>query len=281
MASMQQIVRRRRERPPTTAIYEDNYGYTINFYQPMIDYLDAKQQGSNPQYPHLPWSNERGLKKYWPCNTVPTYSTQDIEKYSAEVKKHAKNRERDFEDYKVIKRTPLAVAKSAVGARLERRLGRSKYDTVEERTIRNLEEQANERHLAKVMDDMDNIKARFNTHKDLEISTGLKSAIRGKTAQQITAALLAESEKNIKVSRNEENLLISQAMQSHQSVGKAKITQRTAHIELIDDRLIDNLDRSVCSSLYDVKRQLQSFNQRSTDFYHDSRWRKKYLYRLD
>lgn len=274
MASMQQIVSRRRERPPTTTIYEDNYGYTINFYQPMIDYLDAKQQGTNPQYPHLPWSNERGLKKYWPCNTVPKYTTKDVQKYSTEVKEHAKNRERDFEDYKIIKRTPLAVTKSAVGARLERRLGKSKYDSVEERTIRKLEEQANERHLAKIMDDIDNIKARFNAHKDLEISSGLKSSIRGKSASQITAALLAESEKNIKVARNQEDILITQARQ--QTFGNAKITKRTTRVELIDDRLIDNLDRSVCSSLCDVKRQLQTFNQRSSDFYLDSRWRNKY-----
>lgn len=268
MATMQQITKRR---PPTTSIYSDNYGYTINFYQPMIDYLDAKQQGTDPQYPHLPWSNERGLKKYWPCKTVPTYTSKDIEKYSDEIVVHAKNREQNFEDYKIIKRTPLAVTKSAIGARINHRLGRSKYETVEERTIRNLEEQASERNLSKVMDDIEHIKARFNAHKDVEISSGLKSAIRGKTASQISAALLAESEKNIKVSRDQENFLISQAQQSTQSFGRSKVTKRTTHIEFLDDRLIDNLDRKVCSSLCDVKRQLQSFNQRSSDLYYDSR----------
>lgn len=268
MATMQQITKRR---PPTTSIYSDNYGYTINFYQPMIDYLDAKQQGTDPQYPHLPWSNERGLKKYWPCKTVPTYTSKEVEKYSDEAVVHAKDRERNFEDYKIIKRSPLAVTKSAIGARINHRLGRSKYETVEERTIRNLEEQANERHLSKVMDDIENIKARFNAHKDVEISSGLKSAIRGKSASQISAALLAESEKNIKVSRNQEDFLITQAHQSTQSIGRSKVTKRTTHIEFVDDRLIDNLDNKVCSSLCDVKRQLQSFNQRTSDLYYDSR----------
>lgn len=271
---MQQIVRRR---PPTTSIYEDNYGFTINFYQPMIDYLDAKQQGIDSQYPHLPWSNERGLKEYWPCKSVTSYTTDDIDKYSAEVTKHAKNRENSCEDYKIIHRSPLAVTKSAIGARLGRRLGRSKYDTVEERTIRKLEEQANERHLHKVMDDIENIKLRFNTHKDMELSSGLKNAIRGKTASQISAALLAESEKNIKVARDQEELAITQAKTQTLQIGKAKMTKRTTHIELIDDRLIDHLDHSVCSRLYDVKRQLQSFNQRSSDLYYDSRCRTKFL----
>lgn len=274
MASMQTTVRRKYEHFPTS-IYEDNYGYTINFYQPMIDYLDAKQRGTNPQYPHLPWSNERGLKKYWPCKSVRGYTSTDIKKYSDEVCEHAKSRERNFEDYKIIKRSPLAVTKSAIGARLSRRLGKSKYDSIEERTIRKLQEREDERRVANIMEDIERIKARYNMHKDLQISSGLKCAIRGKTANQITAAILAESEKNIKEARNEQEILISHAKQQH--CANAKVIQRTAHIELIDDRLIKDLDNSVSTSLCDVKRQLHSFNQRTSDFYHDSRWRGKYL----
>lgn len=263
------IVTRKRFGFPTT-IYEDNYGYTINFYQPMIDYLDAKQQGANPQCPHLPWSNERGLKKYWSSKSVQPYESADISKYSKEVYEHAKQRERNLDDYKIIKRTPLAVTKSAVGARLNRRL--CKYDTnIEEKTIRKLQEREDERRVAAIMDDIDHIKARFNAHKELTISNGLKNAIRGKTANQISAAILAESEKNIKQARNQEDLLVTQAKQS---MHKGKVVKRVTHIELIDDRMIDNLDSSVSSSLCDVKRQLHSFNQRACDLYHDSRWRR-------
>lgn len=270
-SALQQTIAKRR--PPTTSIYSDNYGYTINFYQPMIDYLDAKQRGTDTQLPHLPWSNERWQKKYRPCNTYSTYTLSDIKKYSGVAAESAKIREKNFEDYKIIHRSPLAVTKSAIGARLGCRLGRSKYETVEVRTIRKLEEQANERHLNKIMDDIENIKKRFNAHKDVELSAGLKSAIRGKTASQITAALLAESEKNIKVSRNQENLMITQAKHSShsQQIGRAKVTKRTTHFELIDDRLIDNLDHNVSSSLCDVKHQLQSMNQRTSDLYYDSR----------
>lgn len=263
------IVTRKRFGIPTT-IYEDNYGYTINFYQPMINYLDAKQQGANPQYPHLPWSNERGLKKYWASKSVQPYTSADISKYSKEAEEHAKQRERDLDDYKIIKRSPLAVTKSAVGARLNRRLG--KYESnIEEKTIRKLQEREDERRVAAIMDDIDHIKARFNAHKDLAVSNGLKNAIRGKTANQISAAILAESEKNIKQARNEEDLLITEA---RHSLHKGKVVKRVTHIELIDDRMIDHLDSSVSSSLTDVKRQLHSFNQRSSDLYHDSRWRR-------
>lgn len=266
MASLHRLVRRN----PTTAIYEDNYGYTINFYQPMIDYLDAKQKGGDPQYPHLPWSNERGLRSYLPRNTVKVYSSDDVRRHSDAVTEHARQRERNGEDYRVIHRSPLAVTKSAIGARINTRLGRSKYETVENRTIRKLEEQANERHLQRVIENVDNIKKRFDANDDMEISVGLKNAIRGKTASQISAALLAESEKNIQVSRNQEDMLITEA-RSSSFAGKARITKRT--VEIIDDRLIDNLDQQVGSSLHGVRRQLESFNQRSSDLYIDSRCR--------
>lgn len=274
MASLQSALRKRYERKIPTSIYEDNYGYTINFYQPMIDYLDAKQRGISAQYPHLPWTNERGLKKFWSSNSVRPYTSADIHKHSCEVYEHAKNRERDLDDYKIIHRSPLAVSKSAIGARLHRRL--TKYDdNIEEKVLRKLEEREDEKRVAKIMDDIDHIKARFNAHKELKISSGLKSQIRGKTANQIAEAILAESEKNIKESRNQEDLLITQA-KSQLQLRKGNIVKRTIVFDMVDDRMIDHLDSKVSSSLCDVKRQLQSFNQRSNDLYLDSRWRKSH-----
>nr|CAD7193729.1 unnamed protein product [Timema douglasi] len=64
---------------PPTRLYEDNYGFGINFYQPMIDYLDAKQEKRTPkEYPHLPWSNERGLERYSSNKLVKAYSEKDL-----------------------------------------------------------------------------------------------------------------------------------------------------------------------------------------------------------
>lgn len=276
--------RRIRDRIPTS-IYEDNYGFTINFYQPMIDYLDAKQQrqqqtnrgdeiseGTETKYPHLPWTNERGLKKYQSYNSVRAYTNDDIAKYSRQVAEHAKSRERDLEDYKIIHRSPLAVTKSAIGARLAERLG--KYDdNIEQRTIRKLQEREDERRVEGIMSEIGHIKARFNAHKDLAISNGLKSAIRGKTANQIAEAILAESEKNIQQSRNEEDLQISEVRSSF-NVRKGNVTKRTTFVQMVDDQAIDKLDSSVSQSLSNVKRQLESFTQRTSDLYYDSRWRK-------
>lgn len=67
---------------PTTTTYEDNYGYTMNFYQPMLDYLDAKAKGLEVKKPHLPWVSERGLKQYRPSNAVRQYNADEIVRLS-------------------------------------------------------------------------------------------------------------------------------------------------------------------------------------------------------
>lgn len=131
----------------------------------------------------------------------------------------------------------------------------------------------NQRSITKTMDDIEEIKARFNADKDVQLSSGLKNAIRGKSATQIKAALLAESNKNLRQSKNEEEIQINRIRQSR-GLSESRIIKRTTHIELIDDRMLDELDKSMSSSLYGVKKQLQSFNQRSEDLYHNSRWRK-------
>lgn len=262
----------RRDKIPTT-IDEDNYGYTINSKQPMKDYLDAKRKGENPQYPHLPWSNERALKKYWPSNKVPNYTNNsDGKNYSKELFKSAKHSDRNFDEYKVIKRaSTLSAADSALAARLNVQIS-----SVEEKLIRKIQDREDQRRIASIMNDIEGIKARFNADKDVHISSSLKKSIRGKTATQITAALLAESSKNMRQSKQEEEMQINCIRQSR-GVSESRVVKRTTHIEFIDDRMLDQLDQSMSSSLYDVKNQLRNFNQRSEDLYHNSRWRKSYF----
>lgn len=281
MAYALQMQYNRRDRLPTYKIYEDNYGYTMNYYKPMIDYLDAKEKHVHFQYPHLPWSNERGLKKYSSNNLVKNYTEKDIKKYSIETSAKAKERQQHLDDYKVIRRlSPLSVTQSARGARIGKHFGSGA--TIEEKTIHKLEERAKERKFERIMADIEASKSRFNkmaAENDIEISTSLKNAVRGKTASQITAALLAESEKHIKESRLAEekysHLKSTATSQYCVSGGNAKIIKRTTHIDLMDDRMLDHLGSTMTTSLCDVKRELNNFNQRTAELYHDSRWRKK------
>ncbi|KAK9730187.1 Myosin tail [Popillia japonica] len=81
---------------PQALIYEDNYGYGMNFYQPMIDYIDTKDKGGRAEHPHLPWSNERGLEKYSPRKTVRCYSAEDLTRVSRQTEARVKTKLKDF-----------------------------------------------------------------------------------------------------------------------------------------------------------------------------------------
>ena len=99
-----------RNRPPSH-LYEDNYSYVFNFYQPMIEYLDIKDKKLKPKiYPHLPWNNERGLDCYSSRNLVLSYTEQDIHKLAEKAEQQAKE---DLKTFKLAKRTNFSISKSA------------------------------------------------------------------------------------------------------------------------------------------------------------------------
>lgn len=258
----------RRDKIPTY-IYVDNYGYKRNTSnQPMKDYLVSKSKGENPQYPHSLWSNERASSDKL---KVLDYTKSDAKNL---LNENTKNSERYTGNDKVITRiSSTTVTNSELGSRLKRHIH---LPTFEEALIRKIQDREDQRRIASIMDDMEAIKVRFNANKDVHLSTSLKSSIRGKSANQITAALLADSEKNIRESKNREIVHMNSSAQSR-GISESRIVKRTTHIELIDDRMLDQLDQSMSSSLYDVKKQLQNFNQRSEDLYHNSRWRKSYF----
>jgi hypothetical protein len=72
--------------------YEYNYGYAMNFYQPMIDYLDAKESGRKPPIPHLPYANERALDKYRPSNAIHSYTERDLKGFERVASRNAADR---------------------------------------------------------------------------------------------------------------------------------------------------------------------------------------------
>uniref|UniRef100_A0A1A9WE42 Paramyosin, short form n=1 Tax=Glossina brevipalpis TaxID=37001 RepID=A0A1A9WE42_9MUSC len=255
--------------------YDDNYGYTMNFYQPMLDYLDAKAQRLQIVPPHLPWTSERGLKQYRPSNVIRQYKTDDLLRLSRAAAARA---DEILLDFRVKKRTPFSVQKLVDAARVTKHIA---PDTVVER------QRERRRRRQKELEDQiqqDITKLLFRIKK-MELETGemtkeFKRQIRGKSATAIAQALLSESERNIKNSKREEEEYISQAMiRSSRAASRlrsvspegGRISTHTYHIELMDDRLVDNLDHRVSSSLHNVKRQLSSLNQKTVEFYADSR----------
>lgn len=178
---------------PPTAIYENNYGYGINYYQPMIDYITAKEQGSNAKPPHLPWNNERGLEKYRFDKPVKTYSENDVLKLSQEVSERAK---RDLNTFNVGRRTPFTVVATAAATNLSKHVGvksvsvKTRKKKVEKENIK-IERQSKRDDLMK---SFDLYNAQLNAGAELKSKATI---YRGKSAKAIAQTLLEETRNKV------------------------------------------------------------------------------------
>ncbi|XP_033158996.1 paramyosin, short form isoform X2 [Drosophila mauritiana] len=263
---------------PTTTTYEDNYGYTMNFYQPMLDYLDAKAKGLEVKKPHLPWVSERGLKQYRPSNAVRQYNADEIVRLSRTCAARA---DEILLNFRAQKRSPFSVQKLVDASRVTKHI---EPDTVVERSRQRRRRRQEEledlikRDTLKILQRIRKIELDNELDK---MSDDFKRSIRGKSASAIAQALLSESEKNIKTAKKEEEDYIAQTLvRSSRAVSRARSRSSSPldgqyrahalHIELMDDRLVDKLDHRVSSSLHNVKRQLSTLNQRTVEFYADS-----------
>ncbi|XP_034103573.1 paramyosin, short form isoform X2 [Drosophila albomicans] len=266
-----------------TTTYDDNYGYTMNFYQPMLDYLDAKAKGLKVPQPHLPWSSERGLKQYRSSNAVRQYNADEIVRLSRTCAARA---DEILLSFRAQKRTPFSVQKLVDATRVAKHI---EPDTVVERSRQRRRRRQQEledtikRDTLKILQRIRKIE--LDNQFD-QMSDDFKRSIRGKSASAIAQALLSESEKNIKSAKQEEENYIAQTLvRSSRAVSRARsrssspyegfegsgqIRAHTLHMELMDDRLVDKLDHRVSSSLHNVKRQLSTLNQRTVEFYADS-----------
>lgn len=138
-----------------------------------------------------------------------------------------------------------------------------------------------------------------------DVSKDLQRQIRGKSAHAIGAALYAESMKNIKSSRNvqeaneecvqkckssmrtsralmrqtharlgydsDEEGQHQQSMTTYSSGGRGRSMNRTIHIDMVDDRALDNMNHNVMTSLEACRHQLANMSHTSTDMYAASR----------
>ncbi|XP_050683932.1 paramyosin, short form-like [Leptidea sinapis] len=175
---------------PPTAIYENNYGYGINFYQPMIDYIDAKERGETVKPPHLPWNNERGLEKYRFNEPIKSYSEQDLKKMSREISAQAK---KDRSYLSVGARSPFSVIATAAATNL------TKHIETESVSIKSRKKKVEKDYLKsekqnKMYKEVERELARLGANVELEAELKSNSKLyRGKSARAIAQTLLDQS----------------------------------------------------------------------------------------
>lgn len=215
---------------PVTKFYSDNYGYAVNFYQPMIDYLDDKS--ADKEFPHLPYVNERGLSKYRPSNAIKHYTTQDLDNFALEAEFKAKeNLKYQIQDFKPIRHGELLVIQAEVNAshlRKSLKGAETKKDVIEK-----------------------NIRNRRKIREDMAEKMRIKSAF------SISKKLFTEAQKEIlknSMSREE----VHDAERYHYSHYKRALDQDDYNVNLNGEETIER-------TLQPIRREIRALDNKSVE----------------
>lgn len=240
---------------PQALIYEDNYGYGMNFYQPMIDYIDTKDKGGRAEHPHLPWSNERGLEKYSPRKTVRCYSAEDLTRVSRQTEARVKTKLKDF---KATTKSKFQLEASVAAATLTKKV------------------HTEAKKSKKIIKEIDKIKSRmaaddvkYEPDMGKLVQEGLKSAqkyLQGKSAKGIEGQLLAEARKNIA-----EGIVGEIDVKKYQRNAFINTYDTTVHARMMSERMTKELNESFMRPLDDLSVELKGFDKKTTQYFFDKR----------
>ncbi|KAI4471698.1 myotonic dystrophy s/t kinase-related [Holotrichia oblita] len=238
---------------PQALIYEDNYGYGMNFYQPMIDYIDAKDKGGRAERPHLPWSNERGLEKYSPRKTVRCYSPEDLTRISRQTEARVKTKLKDF---KATTKSKFQLEASVSAATITK-----KVHTEAKKAKKIIKE------IDKIKNKMAAEDVKYEPDMKKLVQEGLKSAqkyLQGKTAKGIEGQLLAEARKNIA-----EGIVGEIDVKKYQRNAYYNTYDTTAHARMMGERMQKELEASFMRPLDDLSADLKGFDKKTTEYFFD------------
>jgi len=252
-------------RPPT-AIYENNYGYGMGFYQPMIDYIDAKEAGKRVGPPHIPWVIERGLPAFDPARRVHTYDPYQLRRMAEAAQERARADIRRPRDH-LAPRSELCLAAQVEAARSLS--DRVLTDSIEEIVDRKRHERNLRRaeSLIREIELMDFVERAFPWKDHHQVG---KNAYRAKSARAIAGQLMTESFRNMQQHDIEEQVRRSAALGCGHA---AAANVRTKLIDLSEDyeRKTITEESKILRPLESLRSDLRCFNIKSAEQFHDSR----------
>lgn len=283
MAPLQILSNRteRRERLIPTQIWDANYGHAMHYYQPMIDYLDAKRRGRTPErIPYLPYTEERGLSRFHRNDFVfRPYSSDEVAALSDEAVDKAVSYLPDYRSD--IKRSVLSVTATADAARLKKHVT---PDSVIDRYQRKLIERSAEQQKKDSRRKMALCRRMqyFDDLKGDEMSHELQKAIRGKSANQISKILLAESNKSRASEERSMSKVCRSSSVTRQSSNRATSNRATSEVRYIvrsstavklneASEEASNQYKAVHNQVDNVRREIKNFAVKTTEFLHDTR----------
>lgn len=256
---------------PHSKIYDYTYGYSMNYYQPMIDYLDRRDSlnDENLQLPHLPWTNERYIQEYDPKNPLKLYSDQEAKRIAIKSQKSALKNINNFD----VKRSYFGAIPTADATKLLRKLPKtSALDAVYKKDV------------GKLIKDIENLEMdayyrykegeRRMLEEDREnFSLEMKRAIRGKSANQIRNILLADSLKKIKESSDSDAKIFRECYATSRTRRAARSLSACRPNNCDCSPETPAACQAVSYSLENVKKELNSFTHKTEEFLSDTRYR--------
>lgn len=245
---------------PQTAIYEHNYGYGMNFYQPMIDYIDNKKVKGKVEYPHLPYTNERGLEKYRPGNLIKSYTDADLQRFVDEEKFQTSRNKGDLD----LASQVINATKGASKYSLQKTVSAAAVQKVRVEAVmkKTKKRKSKKSETTEETDIMPYGCYDYDPESDRQAELALKKIkkyMRGKSAYAIEQALLKESNKNI----NENILQDMNYSHNIQTKGQQSFKVRRAHVELMDSRMTDQLNQSFTEPLNNLRGELQGLDRKT------------------
>lgn len=246
----------------------------MNYYQPMIDYLDLrdateKSERENLQLPHLPWNNERYIKEYDPKKPIKLHNREVTDRIAKRSQDAARRNINNFD----VKRSYFGAIATADATKLLRRLPKtSALEAVYKKDVN------------KIIEDVKNLEMdAYYRYKDGErrlladerenFPVELKRAIKGKSANQIRNILLADSMKNMRESSEEDARVFRQCYSMAQTKRHARSLSETRAKKQENELVMLNVNQNVAHTLENVKKELNSFTDKTEEFLNDTRYR--------
>lgn len=255
---------------PHSKIYDYTYGYSMNYYQPMIDYLEKrdmteKSQRENLQLPHLPWTNERYIKEYDPKKPIKLYNPQEAKDLAIKSQKAALRNINNFD----VKRSYFSAIPTADATKLLRKLPKTScLEAVYKKDVKKIIQDVKDLEMDAYYRYKEGERQLLEDEREY-FPIELKRAIKGKSANQIRNILLADSLKKIQESRDQDARVFRQcyAMAQTKRAARSLSESRPKSLEH------GNAVALNANTLENVKKELNSFTSKTEEFLNDTRYR--------
>lgn len=253
---------------PHSKIYDYTYGYSMNYYQPMIDYLDRRESSQpreNRQLPHLPWTNERYIQEYDPKNKIKLYNEKELKRIAKKSQEGALKNINNFD----VKRSYFGAIGTADATKLLRNLPKSSaLEAVYKKDVGKLIKDIKDLEMDAYYRYKEGERQMLEEERE-NFPLELKRALKGKSANQIRNILLADSMKKIKDAGDQDAKIFRECY----ATSRARRNARSLSESRARNFCETSECQSVSSTLESVKKELSSFTNKTEEFLSDTRYR--------